>query len=82
MKKKYFPQTMEDAVEADRCRIELILGRQLAPFEELNYPYISNRVQEFFDRHKGQPLLVMDYERDKFQYFMDEVHAALAKEGL
>lgn len=77
MKKKYFPRTMEDAIESDRCRIEIMLGRQLAPFEELNYQYLSNRVQEFFDRHKGQPLLVMDYERDKFQYFMDKVHAAL-----
>lgn len=80
--KKHYPRTMEDAIEADRCRIEIFLGRKLAPFEELNYTHLTNRVQEFFDRHKGQPLLVMDYERDKFQYFMDEVHDALAKEGL
>lgn len=80
--KKYYPRTLEDAIESDRCHIEIMLGRKLAPFEELNFQYLSNRVQEFFDRHKGQPLLVMDYERDKFQYFMDKVHAALAKEGL
>lgn len=82
MKKKYFPQTMEDAVEADRCRIELFLGRKLAPYEELNYTHLSNRVGEYWERHKKDPLIMIDYERDKFQFFMDKVHAAIAKEGL
>lgn len=76
-RKKYFPRTMEDAIESDRCRIEIMLGRQLAPFEELNYQYLSNRVQEFFDRHKGQPLIMMDYELDKYKFFMDFVHGKL-----
>lgn len=78
--KKHFPKTIDDAIEIDRFRIELILGRKLAPFEELNYTYISNKVGEFFERHKGQPLVVMDYERNKFQFFMDRVHEKLDEE--
>ena len=75
--KKYFPRTLEDAIESDRCHIEIMLGRKLAPYEELNYQHISNRVQEFFDRHKGQPLIMMDYERDKFNYFISEAKKIL-----
>lgn len=77
MKKKYYPRTLEDAIESDRCRIEIFLGRKLAPYEELSYSYISNRVEEYWERHKKDPLIMMDYERDKFKFFMDFVHGRL-----
>lgn len=65
--KKYRPKTLADAMEADRCRIELLLGRSLAPYEELEFTDISNRTGEFLERH---PKLMMDYEKKKFDYFI------------
>lgn len=79
MKKKYYPKTLEDAIEIDRFRIELILGRKLAPFEELNYTYISNRVEEFLERSK-KTTIYADYEMKKFNFFMDQVHQRLDEE--
>lgn len=79
-KKKYYPRTLEDAIEVDRFRIELILGRKLAPFEELNYTYISNKVEEFMERSK-KTTIYADYEMKKFNFFMDQVHERLNKMG-
>lgn len=81
MKKKYFPRTLDDAIEADRCRIEIFLGRKLAPYEELNYTHLSNRVGEYWERHKKDPLIMIDYERDKFNYFLNKVHEYFNKCG-
>jgi hypothetical protein len=78
-KKKYYPKTLEDAIEIDRFRIELILGRKLAPFEELNYTYISNKVEEFMERSK-KTTIYADYEMKKFNFFMDQVHQRLDEE--
>jgi len=78
-RKKHFPRTMEDAIESDRCHIEIMLGRQLAPFEEVNYTYISNRVEEYWERHQKSPLILMDYENGKFKFFVDKVRE---REGL
>lgn len=77
--KKFRPKTLADAMEADRCRIELLLGRSLAPYEELDFTDISNSVGEFLERH---PKLMMDYERDKFQFFLDKAHEYFARNGL
>lgn len=76
--KKYRPKTLADAMEADRCRIELLLGRSLALYEELEFKDISNRTGEFLERH---PKLMMDYERDKFQYFLDKAHEYFERLG-
>lgn len=78
--KKYHPRTLDDAIEIDRFRVELIIGRKLAPYEELNYTYISNKVEEFLERSK-KTTIYADYEMKKFNFFMDKVHDYFNRNG-